>query len=116
MHGWQRTTLLHGDIGFNDLFVEGKEVTGLIDWGNRGTDDPIWDLVTFDWEGGRDFQGQALVHDLGHRHVGIMDERLPLYTVVQPVPWAARCHERGHKRPLRVLTSVVRIARDRLDR
>jgi len=116
LHGWQRTTFLHGDIGFNDLFVEGKEVTGLIDWGNRGTDDPIWDLVTFDWEGGRDFQWLLEGYDPDVPVAEIMDERLPLYTVVQPVPWAAWCHERGHKHPLLVLPSVVRIARDRLDR
>jgi aminoglycoside phosphotransferase (APT) family kinase protein len=37
----------HGDLQIAHVFVQGDEVTGIIDWSEAGQGDPLWDLATF---------------------------------------------------------------------
>ena len=37
----------HGDLQIAHVFVDGDEVTGIIDWSEAGQGDPLWDLATF---------------------------------------------------------------------
>ncbi len=37
--------LLHGDLGFEHIFVDGSNITGIIDWGNAASGDPIHDFA-----------------------------------------------------------------------
>lgn len=37
----------HGDLQIAHVFVEGDEVTGIIDWSEAGQGDPLYDLATF---------------------------------------------------------------------
>ncbi|RKE17504.1 phosphotransferase family protein [Streptomyces sp. TLI_171] len=37
----------HGDLQIAHLFVEGDQVTGIIDWSEAGSGDPLYDLATF---------------------------------------------------------------------
>ncbi|HEY8978179.1 MAG TPA: phosphotransferase [Streptomyces sp.] len=37
----------HGDLQIAHLFVDGDEVTGIIDWSEAGQGDPLYDLATF---------------------------------------------------------------------
>jgi len=37
----------HGDLQIAHVFVEGEEVTGIIDWSEAGQGDPLYDLATF---------------------------------------------------------------------
>lgn len=37
--------LLHGDMGYEHIFVEGKNITGIIDWGNSLSGDPMHDFA-----------------------------------------------------------------------
>jgi aminoglycoside phosphotransferase (APT) family kinase protein len=34
----------HGDLQIAHLFVDGDQVTGVIDWSEAGQGDPLWDL------------------------------------------------------------------------
>lgn len=35
----------HGDLQVDHVFVEGEEITGVIDWSEAGQDDPLYDLA-----------------------------------------------------------------------
>lgn len=37
----------HGDLQIAHVFVDGDEVTGIIDWSEAGQGDPLYDLATF---------------------------------------------------------------------
>jgi aminoglycoside phosphotransferase (APT) family kinase protein len=37
----------HGDLQIAHVFVDGGEVTGIIDWSEAGQGDPLYDLATF---------------------------------------------------------------------
>ena len=37
----------HGDLQIAHVFVDGDEVTGIIDWSEAGRGDPLYDLATF---------------------------------------------------------------------
>jgi aminoglycoside phosphotransferase (APT) family kinase protein len=37
----------HGDLQIAHVFLDGDEVTGIIDWSEAGQGDPLWDLATF---------------------------------------------------------------------
>ncbi|GAA1086404.1 phosphotransferase family protein [Nocardiopsis metallicus] len=37
----------HGDLQIAHVFLEGDEVTGIIDWSEAGRGDPLYDLATF---------------------------------------------------------------------
>ncbi|MDA2812918.1 phosphotransferase [Nocardiopsis sp. RSe5-2] len=37
----------HGDLQIAHVFVDGDEVTGIIDWSEAGPGDPLYDLATF---------------------------------------------------------------------
>ncbi|MFD7640531.1 phosphotransferase family protein [Kitasatospora sp. NPDC059795] len=37
----------HGDLQIAHVFLEGTEVTGIIDWSEAGQGDPLYDLATF---------------------------------------------------------------------
>ncbi|MFF4805526.1 phosphotransferase family protein [Streptomyces sp. NPDC001351] len=37
----------HGDLQINHVFVDGDEVTGIIDWSEAGQGDALYDLATF---------------------------------------------------------------------
>ncbi|WP_369182591.1 phosphotransferase [Streptomyces sp. Y1] len=37
----------HGDLQIEHVFVDGDEVTGIIDWSEAGRGDPLYDLATF---------------------------------------------------------------------
>ncbi|MFB9238733.1 phosphotransferase family protein [Plantactinospora siamensis] len=37
----------HGDLQIAHIFVDGAEVTGIIDWSEAGQGDPLYDLATF---------------------------------------------------------------------
>lgn len=37
--------LLHGDLGYEHIFVDGTAITGIIDWGNALSGDPIHDFA-----------------------------------------------------------------------
>ncbi|MGQ4515411.1 phosphotransferase [Streptomyces sp. DW26H14] len=37
----------HGDLQIAHVFVDGSEVTGIIDWSEAGQGDPLYDLATF---------------------------------------------------------------------
>ncbi|MEV0909961.1 phosphotransferase family protein [Streptomyces hokutonensis] len=37
----------HGDLQIAHVFVDGEEVTGIIDWSEAGQGDPLYDLATF---------------------------------------------------------------------
>lgn len=106
------TSLLHGDLGAEAVFVGQSGIVAVIDWGNAWAGDPLWDLATFDWEGGQEFRWLVEGYEPDVPIADIIDTYLPFYTVFQAVPWAAWCHKRGHLRPLRALKSAVRIARD----
>jgi hygromycin-B 4-O-kinase len=38
-------TLVHGDIGFDNVIVEGQQITGIIDWASAMYGDPLYDLA-----------------------------------------------------------------------
>jgi aminoglycoside phosphotransferase (APT) family kinase protein len=37
---------IHGDLQITHVFVDGDEVTGIIDWSEAGRGDPLYDLAT----------------------------------------------------------------------
>jgi aminoglycoside phosphotransferase (APT) family kinase protein len=37
----------HGDLQIAHVFLDGDEVTGIIDWSEAGQGDPLWDVATF---------------------------------------------------------------------
>jgi aminoglycoside phosphotransferase (APT) family kinase protein len=39
-------TFIHGDLQITHVFVDGDEVTGIIDWSEAGRGDPLYDLAT----------------------------------------------------------------------
>jgi aminoglycoside phosphotransferase (APT) family kinase protein len=39
-------TFIHGDLQLTHVFVDGDEVTGIIDWSEAGQGDPLFDLAT----------------------------------------------------------------------
>ncbi|MDX3388223.1 aminoglycoside phosphotransferase family protein [Streptomyces niveiscabiei] len=40
-------TFTHGDLQIAHVFVDGEEVTGIIDWSEAGRGDPLYDLAIF---------------------------------------------------------------------
>ncbi|MFF2373616.1 phosphotransferase family protein [Streptomyces xiamenensis] len=41
------TAFTHGDLQIAHVFLDGDEVTGIIDWSEAGRGDPLYDLATF---------------------------------------------------------------------
>ena len=39
-------TFIHGDLQLTHVFVDGDEVTGIIDWSEAAQGDPLFDLAT----------------------------------------------------------------------
>ena len=37
---------IHGDLQINHVFVDGDEITGILDWSEAGQGDPLYDLAT----------------------------------------------------------------------
>jgi aminoglycoside phosphotransferase (APT) family kinase protein len=37
---------MHGDLQINHVFVDGDEITGVLDWSEAGQGDPLYDLAT----------------------------------------------------------------------
>ncbi|MFC8929042.1 phosphotransferase family protein [Streptomyces albidoflavus] len=46
LRGWT-PAFTHGDLQIAHVFLDGDEVTGIIDWSEAGQGDPLYDLATF---------------------------------------------------------------------
>ena len=41
-----KPVFIHGDLQINHVFVDGDEITGVLDWSEAGQGDPLYDLAT----------------------------------------------------------------------
>jgi hygromycin-B 4-O-kinase len=44
-HCPEERALIHGDLHFDNILTDGDRVTGVIDWGNAGYGDPLYDVA-----------------------------------------------------------------------
>jgi len=73
--------LVHGDYGHNNLVVDGKRVSGVIDWGNSSYGDFMHDVAWLDfWDPDVDY-GKAFREHYRRtdRRVPHFEERLQLH-------------------------------------
>lgn len=103
--------LLHGDLGLNHIIVdtEAETVVGLIDFGERSGGDPIWDLATFDWARGANYEALLEGYAPSPDDYQALRDRFGLYSVLQAVPWAHRWHLRGYTHVIDVMKGVIRL-------
>lgn len=106
--------LMHGDVGELHVWVDAEQgcVTGFVDFGERSSGDPVWDMMQFDW--GR---LPLLVdsYELDARARERFHSTFHLYTVLQALPWARKWHERGAVRTVEWLKTTIREAQAILD-
>jgi aminoglycoside phosphotransferase (APT) family kinase protein len=86
--------LMHGDVGELHVWVDPERgcVTSFVDFGERSSGDPIWDMLQFDW-------GRVPLLVEGYELDQAVRERFRatfhLYGVLQAIPWARKWHARG---------------------
>jgi hypothetical protein len=106
--------LMHGDVGELHVWVDAERgcVTGFVDFGERSSGDPIWDMMQFDW--GR---LPLLVdgYELDTRSREHFHSTFHLYAVLQALPWARKWHERGAVHTVEWLKTTIREAQPLLD-
>jgi hygromycin-B 4-O-kinase len=72
-------SLLHGDFGFNNVLVKGKDVTGVLDWVLSRYGDFIYDIAYLAfWEDRIDY-GKILKNYYTQKNMSNYDERLLCY-------------------------------------
>jgi GT2 family glycosyltransferase/glycosyltransferase involved in cell wall biosynthesis/aminoglycoside phosphotransferase (APT) family kinase protein len=90
--------LLHGDLDSGQIFVdvEAQEVTGIVDFGERQSGDPAWDLSRFALRDDPERVGYLLE---GYQPDESMRKSLPvkiaLYRSLHVISATRRAHERG---------------------
>lgn len=85
----------HGDLQIAHVFVDGDEVTGIIDWSEAGQGDALYDLATFTL--GHEEHLDDVLMRLWHRHRPRRDPRM----VVLAKPAGSSLADRARLRPLR---------------
>jgi aminoglycoside phosphotransferase (APT) family kinase protein len=114
----QRTasSLLHGDLGANHVYVDPARqcVTGLIDFGSRWAGDPVWDLATYEWDGGHPLEYLLEGYELDHAGEAAFKVTFAFYCLCQAVPWAVWCHKRGYTHAIAALARIIEVTRERL--
>lgn len=88
--------LLHGDFGFEHIFVGGTEITGIIDFGNGKSGDPVLDLAWWDFFHRDDKQPLEWIKE-GYLDKGTLDKdfglRMNLYKLVLSLDLLDYYHE-----------------------
>lgn len=106
-------SLLHGDLGDIHVWVdpERRDITSLVDFGERRAGDPVWDIIEWEWK-----EIDALLE--GYEPDDEMKEsfelRFYLYAVLRAIPWAQKWYSRGAVQTIDWLKLTVRKAQDRL--
>ena len=85
----------HGDLQIAHVFVDGDEVTGIIDWSEAGRGDALYDLATFTL--GHEEHLRRRRRRLWHRHRPRRDPRV----VVVAKPAGGSLADRARLRPVR---------------
>ncbi len=61
--------LLHGDLGFEHIFVDGTTITGIIDWGNATSGDPLHDFAWWNFFHKDDETGLLLMEGYENKEI-----------------------------------------------
>jgi len=86
--------LLHGDLGALHIWVDPaqEKITSFIDFGDRCSGDPVWDMMRYEWDAVTDllegYQPEAEM-------LAQFEESFHLYAVLQALPWAHKLYTRG---------------------
>ena len=101
--------LLHGDLGGLHVWIDPARagVTSFVDFGERSSGDPIWDIMRFEWESvPLLIEGYELDPPLRER----FRSTFHLYAVLQAIPWARKWHARGGVHTVEWLKTTIREA------
>ncbi len=86
--------LLNGDLGSLHVWVDpaADQITSIIDFGDRASGDPIWDIMRYEWE---DLDQLMTGYDPELAKEPRFKKTFHLYAVLQALPWAHKHHARG---------------------
>jgi Ser/Thr protein kinase RdoA (MazF antagonist) len=89
--------LLHGDLGLVHVWFdpEAMRISGLIDFGERMSGDPVYDFCDLDLKPYLLAQVIAAYYGEAPAPEGFHD-RVWLYAFARSIPWAMKWHKRGH--------------------
>ncbi len=93
--------LLHGDLGMLHIFVDPHQevVTSMVDFGERMSGDPVWDIV--------EYIGDVADYDISVAYtmlegyepsaemVSTFEVKYGLYALLRVIPWAEKWYSRG---------------------
>ncbi|MEP7113984.1 MAG: glycosyltransferase [Ilumatobacteraceae bacterium] len=96
-HEWPR--LLHGDLGWTHVFVsdDGRQLTSLIDFGNRQAGDPAWEFARLSITEGMSALPPVLRgYDPDGAMTNALNDRIPFYRVTLGLAVGRWLEERGY--------------------
>jgi len=103
--------LLHGDLGLVHVWFDPEvmSISGLIDFGDRMSGDPMYDFCDLDLK--PDQLAQVIAGYYGETSTpdGFHD-RIWAYAFARAIPWAMKWHERGHVQVIDWVRHLLRAA------